>query len=289
MKAPAFEYHDPKTLAEALDLLARLENARPIAGGQSLMPMLNMRFAQPDHLVDLNRIPELAGIRALPDGGIEIGAMTRQRVIEHDARVAATCPLMIEALQQVGHRQTRNRGTIGGSLCHLDPAAELPLVAAAADAHLRIAGPEGEREIPFAEFPLGYMTPAVAPEELLVALRFPPRPAGQGHAFLEFSRRHGDFAIVAVAVLLDAAPDGRIARAAVALGGVGPAPLRLEVAEAALRGTAAEDAAIAQAVTATAALEPMEDALVPGWYRRHLAGVLLGRALRIARERMRRA
>jgi carbon-monoxide dehydrogenase medium subunit len=231
MKAPAFEYHDPTTLAEAIALLGRLENARPLAGGQSLMPMLNMRFVQPDHVVDLNRIAELSGIRVLHDGALEIGAMTRQRDIERDPRIAQACPLMVEALAQVGHRQTRNRGTIGGSLCHMDPAAELPLVCAAVDSVVRIAGPGGEREIPFADFPLGYMTPAVGPDELLVGLHVPAAPKGQGHAFLEFARRHGDFAIVAVAVLLDPAPDGRVARASVALGGVGPAPLRLSEAE----------------------------------------------------------
>ncbi|MGX9964550.1 FAD binding domain-containing protein [Roseomonas sp. F4] len=286
MKAPAFEYHDPTTLAEAIALLGRLENARPLAGGQSLMPMLNMRFVQPDHVVDLNRIAELSGISVLADGALEIGAMTRQRDIERDARVAQACPLMVEALAQVGHTQTRNRGTIGGSLCHMDPAAELPLVCAAVEAVVRIAGPDGVREMPFAEFPLGYMTPAVGPDELLVGLRLPAAPKGQGHAFLEFARRHGDFAVVAVAVLLDPAPDGRVARASVALGGVGPAPLRLAQAEALLRGTAVEDEVISRSVATTASLDPMEDALVPGWYRRHLAGVLLGRALRIARGRM---
>ena len=286
MKAPAFEYHDPTTLAEAIALLGRLDNARPLAGGQSLMPMLNMRFVQPDHVVDLNRIAELSGIRVLPDGALEIGSMTRQRDIERDARIAQACPLMVEALAQVGHTQTRNRGTIGGSLCHMDPAAELPLVCAAVDSVVRIAGPDGAREIPFSEFPLGYMTPAVGPDELLVGLRVPAAAKGQGHAFLEFARRHGDFAIVAVAVLLDPAPDGRVERASMALGGVGPAPLRLAEAEALLRGTAVEEEVIARAVATTATLDPMEDALVPGWYRRHLAGVLLGRALRIARGRM---
>jgi carbon-monoxide dehydrogenase medium subunit len=289
MKPPAFAYHDPATLEEAIALLASLPNARPLAGGQSMMPMLNMRFAQPDHLVDLNRIAGLSGIAVEPDGALRIGAMTRQRALERDEEVARRCPLMVEALAQVGHRQTRSRGTIGGSLCHLDPAAELPLVAATLEAVCTVAGPNGHRELPFADFAQGYMTPGIEPEELLAAIRIPALPQGAGTCFLEYARRHGDFAIASVAVVL--APDGagRIAEARIGLGGVGPVPLRLPEAEAALRGAMPEDAAFARAVAATRSLEPLEDALVPAWYRRHLAGVLLGRALPLAASRMARA
>lgn len=282
MKPPPFAYHDPSTLEEAISLLSSLPNARPLAGGQSMMPMLNMRFAQPDHLVDLNRITGLDGVTVEPDGALTIGAMARQRVLEQHPEVARRCPLMVEALAQVGHRQTRNRGTIGGSLCHLDPAAELPLVAAAMEAVVRVAGPNGQRDIAFADFAQGYMTPGMEAEELLVAVRIPAQPAGAGHCFLEYARRHGDFAIASVAVMLVPDAAGRIAQARVALGGVGAVPLRLPEAEAALRG--APD--VTRAVAATKTLEPMEDALVPAWYRRHLAGVLLGRALVIAQSRM---
>lgn len=288
MKPPPFAYHDPTTLEEALSLLGSLENARPLAGGQSLMPMLNMRFAQPDHIVDLNRIPELAGLR-VEAGALVIGAMTRQRELEQSPDIARFCPLMVEALHHVGHRQTRNRGTIGGSLCHLDPAAELPVVAAALDAVLEVAGPRGRRQLPFAEFPAGYMTPAIEPDELLLALHVPVWPAGHGHAFVEFARRHGDFGIVSVAVLLQPDGAGRIARASIALGGVGPAPLRLAEAEAALQGAQPGPETFARAGAATRALDPMEDALVPAWYRRHLAGVLVQRALTKAQSRMSRA
>ncbi len=288
MKPPPFAYHDPTTLEEALSLLGSLENARPLAGGQSLMPMLNMRFAQPDHIVDLNRIPELAGLR-VEAGALVIGAMTRQRELEQSPDIARFCPLMVEALHHVGHRQTRNRGTIGGSLCHLDPAAELPVVAAALDAVLEVAGPRGRRQLPFAEFPAGYMTPAIEPDELLLALHVPVWPAGHGHAFVEFARRHGDFGIVSVAVLLQPDGVGRIARASIALGGVGPAPLRLAEAEAALQGAQPGPETFARAGAATRALDPMEDALVPAWYRRHLAGVLVQRALTKAQSRMSRA
>jgi aerobic carbon-monoxide dehydrogenase medium subunit len=285
MKPPPFAYHDPSTLEEAIALLSSLPNARPLAGGQSMMPMLNMRFAQPDHLVDLNRIAGMDGVTVESDGALLIGAMARQRVLENHAEVARRCPLMTEALAQVGHRQTRNRGTIGGSLCHLDPAAELPLVAAAMEAVVRVAGPSGQRDIAFADFAQGYMTPGIEAEELLVAVRVPAQPAGAGSCFLEYARRHGDFAIASVAVMLVPDAAGRIAQARVALGGVGAVPLRLPEAEDALRG--AHD--VTGAVAATKSLEPMEDALVPAWYRRHLAGVLLGRALTIAQSRMGRA
>lgn len=282
MKPPPFAYHDPATLEEAISLLATLPNARPLAGGQSMMPMLNMRFAQPDHLVDLNRIAGMDGVTVEADGALLVGAMARQRVLERHSEVARRCPLMVEALAQVGHRQTRNRGTIGGSLCHLDPAAELPLVAAAMEAVVRVAGPGGQRDVAFADFAQGYMTPGIEPEELLVAVRIPAQPTGAGHCFLEYARRHGDFAIASVAVMLVPDAAGRIAQARVALGGVGAVPLRLPDAEAAL--VDAQD--VTKAVAATASLEPMEDALVPAWYRRHLAGVLLGRALAIAQARM---
>jgi len=194
MKPPPFQYHDPKTLAEAVGLLGTLDNAKLLAGGQSLMPMLNMRFVLPDHVIDLNRVEGLAGIRDLGDV-IEIGAMTRQRDIEFSEVIKAKCPLLHEAIQFTGHRQTRNRGTIGGSLCHLDPSAEQVTVAAAHDATIVVAGPNGEREIAFADFPAGYLTPAIDLNEIVTAIRIPVWPAGHKSAFVEFARRHGDFAV----------------------------------------------------------------------------------------------
>src|SRR6476661_3864597 len=160
MKPPPFSYHDPRTVAEVVGLLDRLENAKALAGGQSLMPMLNMRFVLPDHVIDLNGVAELAGVR-IADGRIDIGAMTRQRDIEFSEEAAQACPILIDALHHVGHRQTRNRGTVGGSICHLDPAAELPTVACALDATIEAIGPNGRREIAFEDFPLGYMTPSL--------------------------------------------------------------------------------------------------------------------------------
>src|SRR5438034_7596504 len=164
MKPPPFSYHDPRTVADTVGLLGRLENAKLLAGGQSLMPMLNFRFVQPDHIVDLNRVEGLSYIREAQISGkmdmLEIGAMTRQRDLEFSDAVRARWPIMHEALLQVGHRQTRNRGTIGGSLCHLDPAAELVSLAIGHDAIVTVAGPNGKRELPFLDFPAGYMMPS---------------------------------------------------------------------------------------------------------------------------------
>lgn len=172
MKPPPFSYHDPQSVDDAIALLSQHENAKILAGGQSLMPMLNMRYVLPDHVIDINKIEGLSYIR--DDGEtLEIGAMTRQRDLEYSDSVKRLCPLMDEALQQIGHRQTRNRGTIGGSLSHLDPAAELPAVCAATDAVIQVQGPNGRREIPFAEYPAGYMTPSFEMDEILVGIRIP--------------------------------------------------------------------------------------------------------------------
>ena len=195
MKPPPFSYYDPRTVTEAVALLSRLDNAKLLAGGQSLMPMLNMRFVQPDHVIDLNRVEGLSHIQ-LGGETLAVGAMTRQCDLEFHDGVRARCPLLHEALLQVGHRQTRNRGTLGGSLCHLDPAAELVTVAAALDAIVEVAGPRGAREIAFAEFPVAFMTPAIELDEIVTAVRFPLWAEGHGSAFVEFARRHGDFAIV---------------------------------------------------------------------------------------------
>src|SRR5688572_20681566 len=186
MKPAPFEYHDPRTLDEVLGLLATLQDARLLAGGQSLMPMLNMRLVQPAHIVDLNRVEGLSYIR-VEEGVLEIGAMTRQREIEFSDTVRRVFPLLHEAVRHVGHRQTRKRGTLGGSVCQLDPSAELVTVAAAVDAMLIVSSKAGVREIPFAGFPLGLMTPSIEPNELLTAVRFPVWKPGHGFAFEEFA------------------------------------------------------------------------------------------------------
>jgi carbon-monoxide dehydrogenase medium subunit len=284
MKPPPFEHHQPRTLREAVGHLREFENARVLAGGQSLMPMLNLRLAYPEHLIDLNGIEGLAYIREDRDE-VVIGAMTAQRTIEFSELIKRRLPLLAEAILSVGHRQTRNRGTIGGSLCHLDPAAELPLVALAFDATVVVTGCDGERDVAMADFAAGFMTPAIESDEIVSAIRFKPWPEGHGWAFTEYARRKGDFAMVSVAAMLDLGPDGRIARAALALGGVGPVPVRVGAAESVLVGNTPDPDLVARASTHYAEIDPLEDALVPPWYRRKLGPVLAQRVLAIACRR----
>jgi aerobic carbon-monoxide dehydrogenase medium subunit len=284
MKPPLFSYHDPRTTADVVGLLGSLDNAKLLAGGQSLMPMLNMRFVLPDHVIDLNRVDGLSYIRQ-NNGALEIGAMTRQRDIEFSDLVRERCPLMYEAIRNVGHRQTRNRGTLGGSLCHLDPSAELVSVAAALDAKVAVAGKNGVRSIDFAAFPVAYMTPAIELEELVTGVTFPCWPAGHGYAFVEFARRHGDFAIVSAAVLLEE-KNGKVTRASVTLGGMGPAPVRATEVERALIGEAIEEKRLREICETLRTLEAIEDIHAPASYRQQLATVLPRRALMKAHERI---
>jgi len=279
MKPVAFDYHAPRDLDTALKLLSTLDNARVLAGGQSLVPMLNLRLAMPDHLIDLGNIPELAGIIENAES-LTIGAMTRQRDIERSAEVRRRCPLLTEAISHVGHQQTRNRGTIGGSLCHLDPAAELPVVACALDARLHVAGPARERrQIAFADFPAGYLTTQLLPDEILVAVEFPFLPSRTGVAFVEFARRPADFAIVSAAVSVTFDTQETITEARIALGGLGAAPRRVPEAEAALVGRRCERASLERAAAIVASLSAEGDELYPGGYRQELAQVLTQRAL----------
>lgn len=286
MKPAPFTYHRPTTLDAALGLLARHANARVLAGGQSLMPMLNLRLAAPEHLVDVNRIAALDYVRDEGDA-IAIGAMSRQRTVEFSPVVAARLPLLAEAVRWVGHRQTRNRGTIGGSLCHLDPSAEIPTVATGLDAQLEARSARGARTIAMRDFTAGYMTTVLEPDEMLVGVRIPVWDRPHGAAFVEFARRHGDFAVVSVAAQLALGADGRVARASLTLGGVAMAPVRVADAEAALVGNEPGEDAIARAAEAAAAVEANHDIHAPAWYRRRLARTLTGRAVRIALARAR--
>ena len=287
MKPPPFRYHDPQSVAEAIDLLARHENAKLLAGGQSLMPMLNMRYAQPDDVIDLNNIAALAYIR--DEGNIvRIGAMTRQRDIEFSEVVKRKLPLVYDAIRNVGHRQTRNRGTLGGSLAHLDPAAELPLAAAALGATIHAEGKRGKRDIAMKDFPRAYMTPAIEADEIVTGASFPCWPDGHGHGFVEFSRRQGDFAIVAAAALLALGPGGAIVRVSLCLGGVGPGPLRCAEAEGMLAGKTGSEEVFRAAAETCRKIEAMEDVYAPAAYRRHLAAVLARRALVAAWARARK-
>lgn len=287
MKPPPFSYHDPRSVAEAVQLLSTLENPKLLAGGQSLMPMLNMRFVLPDHVIDLGKIEGLAYIREA-NNALEIGAMTRQRDIEFSELIAAKHPLLREGILNVGHRQTRNRGTIGGSLCHLDPAAEQVLVCLASDATVTAAGPAGERVIPFREFPLAYMTPNLEPDEMLIGIKIPLWPIGHGYSFLEFARRHGDFAVVSAAALLDVDAGGTIKRAAVALGGVAAVPLRMDEVEAQLVGKVASEELFRSAAETCRAIDAVADVHATVEYRQHLAAVLTRRALVQALSRVKR-
>ncbi len=284
MKPPPFSYYTPASVQEAVALLGSLDNARVLAGGQSLLPMLNMRFATPDHVIDINRIPDLAGI-ILRDDEVVIGAMTRQRDLEFSPLIREHLPLMHEALQFVGHRQTRNRGTIGGSLCHLDPAAELPCIAAAYDAVVDVVSENRAREIPFAEFPLGYLTPSLEPGELVQAIRFPLWPTHSSASFVEFARRHGDFAIVSVAALVAMDADGAIERVSLTLGGVGSGPMRMHDIESSLVGKPLDAQAIKAASDLCGAIEVDDDPYTPPHYRKHLCRKLVARALETAASR----
>jgi carbon-monoxide dehydrogenase medium subunit len=276
MKPPLFSYHDPRSTADVIGLLTSLDNAKLLAGGQSLMPMLNMRFVLPDHVIDLNRV----------DGLSDIGAMTRQRDVEFSDLVRERCPLMHEAVRQVGHRQTRNRGTLGGSLCHLDPSAELVSVAAALDAKIAVIGKNGARSIDFAAFPVGYMASSIALDELVTGATFPCWPPGHGYAFVEFARRHGDFAIVSAAALIETDNNGKVTRASLTLGGMGPAPVRASDVEHALIGEIIAEKQLREICEMLRKLDAIDDIHAPQSYRQQLATVLSRRALLKAHERI---
>ncbi|MDX1513974.1 MAG: xanthine dehydrogenase family protein subunit M [Gammaproteobacteria bacterium] len=284
MKPPPFSYHDPRSLDDALELLVSLDDAKLLAGGQSLMPMLNMRFIMPEHVIDLNRIPDLSAIEE-NGGGIRIGAMVRQSELEFSDLIRSRCPLMSEALRLVGHRPTRNRGTMGGSLCNLDPAAELPVVAAALDARIGVRSGRGERSLAMSEFPAFYMTPAIEADEIVTHVEFDPWPKGHGFAFVEFARRHGDFAIVAAAALVVLEGDGTVSRASITLGGVGFGPLRCSDAETAVVGSGGGEEIFRKAAETCRGIDAMEDVHASSAYRRHLAETLVYRALQSAFDR----
>ena len=284
MKPPPFRYAAPTTLSEALALLAEHADADPrvLAGGQSLVPLMNFRLAQPGHLIDLRRVPELAQIRMDGDT-VVVGAMVRQSVAERSPEVAVAAPLLAEALGYVAHPPIRNSGTVGGSIAHADPAAELPAVAVAMDAELTAAGPGGERRIPASEFFTGPFATALEPDEILTQVRF-PRFDG-GHAFVEFARTHGNFALVGVAVLI-AVQDGRVARAAIALSGVGPTAVRSAAAESAVVGSTPDAAAAAAAADAGVAdLRPAGDLHASTETRRDIARSCLRRGIELALSR----
>jgi carbon-monoxide dehydrogenase medium subunit len=248
--------------------------------------MLNMRFVFPSDVIDLNKVAALSYLS--PDEKwLSVGAMTRQRDLEFSDVVRERFPLMHEATLHVGHRQTRNRGTIGGSLCHLDPSAELVAVAAAYDAVLEIAGPSGKREIAFADFPAGFMTSSLGAGELVTGMRFPAWPRGHGYGFAEFARRHGDFAMATASVLLTLDDHGRIAALSLTIGGLTTAPVRMRDVEKNLAWQLPTDEAFRAASEACRAIDAIDDIHAPARYRQQLAAVLARRALDAALNRTR--
>src|SRR5437660_1414696 len=280
MKPAPFDYFAPATLDEALALLAEHGgDAKPLAGGQGLLPAMNFLLARPAVLVDLNRISELGYVRA--ESGVAIGAMTRQRVVERSDVVARAAPLLAEALPSIAHPQIRNRGTVGGSIAHADPSAELPAVMLALEARFRAQGSTGERSIPAAEFFKGMLETALAPGELLIEIALPPLPARSGTAFLEVARRHGDYALVGVAGVVTLDPRGRCQSARIACLSVGDGPVLLSEAGKLLAGQSPSEELLRAAADAAATrdIDPPSDIHASAAYRRQLARVLTRRAL----------
>ena len=282
MKPPKFDYHAPHSSDEAVALLQRYGgDAKVLAGGQSLMPILNFRLARPAALVDINRIPALAYIRE-ENGTVVFGAMTRQRTIEFSPVVAAKLPLLREATRWVGHLPIRTRGTIGGSIAHADPSAEYPAVLTALGGEVVVQGPQGRRTVKAGALFETYLTTTLAPEDLVVEVRLPAMPAGAGYAFEEFARRHGDFAIVGIAAMI-VRSGGRCSAARLATAGAGPVPVRLRAAEEILERDGLGDAAIdAAAARAAELVQPDSDVHASAEYRRHLTRVLTARAIKRA-------
>ena len=283
MKPAPFEYRAPASLDEAVDTLARHgDAAKVLAGGQSLVPMLNMRLVRPSVLVSLRHVPALNHI-AVEDGWTRIGSMARQRVVEEDPAVRDTCPVLAEALGLVAHPAIRNQGTIGGSVAHADPAAEVPAVLVALEGTVTLVSTRGRRTVPANEFFRGLLTTAAEPDELLAEVAFGRVGAPglvSGWAVEEVSRRHGDFALAGAVVALAADPERRIADARIAVFGVEDRPTRRPAAEAAMRGTRGEPPAIAEAAAlAVRDLDPLGDLHASAGLRAHLAGVLVRRAL----------
>ena len=285
MKFPAFEYAAPSTLAEAVSLLAAGRGtAKVLAGGQSLLPTMAFRLASPSMLVDIRKLKELQKITIGADG-VRLGARTRWRDIEDDARLQSAHPLLCAAIEHVAHYQIRNRGTVGGSLAHADPAAEMPGIAVTCDAQIKVLGSKGERVIPAGQFFTGALTTTLADDELIVEVRLPAWPAQRRWGFEELSQRRGDFALAGIAAFYDVDANGKAMNAHIGVIGACIRPHRIPEAESALNGRIVDEAAIqAAARAAEEALDPPSDLHASAAYRRSLAGTLLERALLKARK-----
>jgi carbon-monoxide dehydrogenase medium subunit len=284
MKLPYVDYEAPATVAEAVDLLGEHQDeASVLAGGQSLIPLMALRLARPAVLIDINGLGELSGV-SVTDGWVAIGAMTREYVAEESAAVADTVPLLAAALPLIGHEAIRSRGTIGGSLAHADPAAELPAVARALDAEFVVRSRSGDRVVPAAEWFEGYLATSRRPEEILVEVRFPTAGPGTGVAFQEVTRRHGDFAIVGLAASLTLA-DGVISHARLAFSGVADVPVRAADAEDLLIGERPSAGLFEEAARrAVADIDPPADLHGSSEYRKKIAATLVRRGLQAAAD-----
>jgi CO/xanthine dehydrogenase FAD-binding subunit len=279
MKPAPFHFERPESVSEAIELLAsKRDRAKVLAGGQSLVPLMNLRLAAPDIVVDIGRLDDLRYVRA-DNGSLRVGAMTTQATLEESAVVAETCPLLAEAIRFIGHRAIRNRGTVGGSIAHADPAAELPLVLLALRGEVTVASERGSRSIAADDFFQGFLTTAVEPTELVTEVSFPAVEEGNGYAFEEFARRPGDFGLVSVACALSGDGDA-ISSARVALGGLAPVPLVLDEIDG-IRDMRLENA-IAAIADAAAAVDVVSDIHASSEYRQSLAGELTRRALKRA-------
>jgi CO/xanthine dehydrogenase FAD-binding subunit len=283
MKPSAFEYFDPSTVREAVELLQRhSDDAKILAGGQSLIPMMNFRVARPKVLIDINKIKELDYIREEKDE-LVIGGLVRERTLEVSPLIAKKCPILAEAISQIGHLPVRTRGTIGGSLVHADPSAEIPVVICALGGKMKVVGPSGERTLAADEFFLTYLTSALEPGEILVEVRIPTLPANTGWSFMELSRRHGDFGIVVVASILFMENKEACRKASITLGGVAPTPLRAAAAEKILAGRKLTEELIREAAVKAAGMtEPESDYHASAEYRKEMARVFTQRSLQEA-------
>lgn len=280
MKPAAFEYHRPENLDEVLELLTTLDDVKILAGGQSLMPMMNFRYLMPEHVVDINRVNDLSDISSTADG-IKIGAMVRHEQARKSEIVIENCPLIAAGMEYVAHAQIRNRGTVGGSLAHLDPAAEWPALLAAYDAVLRVQSKSGCRDIPILQWSQGFMSPNLQKEELLTDIYINTWPKGHTYGFAELARRKGDFAQAGAAVLLNFDGDV-ISRASIALTGVDVGPVRIETAENILIDEQPSDGLFRNAAEHVSAVAGIDDVHASAAYRRKIAVVMVKRALQQA-------